>query len=75
MKISIIIPTFNEKDYLEDCIESLGAQTLTDFEIIVVDDGSSDKTSEVLSNLQLTINNFQFFKQEHKGPGRREILE
>jgi glycosyltransferase involved in cell wall biosynthesis len=72
--ISVIIPTYNEKGVLEDCIQSLGEQTLSDFEIIVIDDGSTDKTTEVLRNLQLTINNFQFFEQKHRGAGAARNL-
>lgn len=67
--ISVIIPTYNEKDVLEGCIESLGAQTKRDFEIIVVDDGSTDGTVEILENLSKTLPNFKFVKQMHKGAG------
>lgn len=74
MKISIIIPTYNEITVLEKCIESLGFQIESDFEIIVVDDGSTDKTTEVLQNLQLTIKNFQFFEQKHEGAGAARNL-
>jgi len=74
MGISVIVPTYNEKDVLEECIESLGAQTYPDFETIVVDDESTDKTSEVLRNLQLTISNFRFFQQEHRGAGAARNL-
>ena len=74
MKISVIIPTYNEKSVLGSCIESLGDQTLTDFEIIVVDDGSTDGTVEILRNLQLIIPNFRFFVQKHKGAGAARNL-
>jgi glycosyltransferase involved in cell wall biosynthesis len=74
MNISVIIPTYNEGGVLEECLESLGAQTYPDFEIIVVDDGSTDKTSGVLRNLQLTISNFQFFRQNHLGAGAARNL-
>lgn len=69
MKISVIIPTYNEKKVLERCIESLGAQTLTDFEIIVVDDGSSDGTLQILKNLKRSISSFRFIRQNHLGAG------
>jgi poly-beta-1,6-N-acetyl-D-glucosamine synthase len=69
MKISVIIPTYNEIGVLEKCIESLGFQTEDNFEIIVVNDGSTDKTNEILRNLQLTIPGFKFYEQEHKGAG------
>jgi glycosyltransferase involved in cell wall biosynthesis len=67
--ISIIIPSYNEKDVLAKCVESLGFQTYTDFEIIVIDDGSTDGTLEILKNLKKTIPDFKFAKQNHKGAG------
>ena len=44
MKVSVIIPTYNEEKDIEDCLFSLDNQTLKNFEVIVVDDGSKDKT-------------------------------
>jgi glycosyltransferase involved in cell wall biosynthesis len=72
--ISIIIPTYNEEGVFEKCIESLGEQTLTDFEIIVVDDGSNDTTSQMLRGASKTLPNLQFFEQNHKGPGAARNL-
>lgn len=67
--ISVIIPTYNEKNVLENCIESLGGQTYKDFEIIVVDDGSTDETPPILKNLKKTIPNFKFIEEPHRGAG------
>jgi len=67
--ISIIIPTYNEKSVLEKCIESLGLQTYRDFEIVVVDDGSTDETLEVLKRSVEILHGFRFFEQKHKGAG------
>lgn len=47
MKLSIIIPAYNQAEYLEDCIESCYNQTVQPHEIIVVNDGSSDNTAEI----------------------------
>lgn len=69
MKLSVIIPSYNEKNDLASCIESLGLQTYDDFEIIVIDDGSTDGTLEILKNLKRSIPNFKFAKQNHKGAG------
>src|SRR4030042_2819673 len=74
MKLSIIIPTYNGKGVLENCIESLGDQSYKDFEIIVVDDGSTDGTLEILGNLKKSLSNFEFTKQNHKGPGAARNL-
>ncbi|MDU2472699.1 MAG: glycosyltransferase, partial [Enterococcus faecalis] len=41
-KISIIVPVYNVEKYLEKCVRSILAQTFTDFELILVDDGSPD---------------------------------
>jgi len=46
--LTIIIPTFNRADFLKEAIESVLAQTFTDFELIVVDDGSTDHTGDVV---------------------------
>lgn len=46
MKLSIIIPVYNAENYLDRCIESILAQRYTDYELILVDDGSSDRSGE-----------------------------
>ena len=46
--ISIIIPTYNRASYIEEALDSIKKQTFTDYEIIVVDDGSTDNTKEIL---------------------------
>ena len=47
--VSVIIPTYNRAEFLPECIESVLNQSYKDLEIIVVDDGSTDKTLEVLA--------------------------
>ena len=47
-KISVIIPVYNVEKYLRECLDSILAQTFHDFEIICVDDGSTDKSLEIL---------------------------
>ena len=48
--ISIIMPTYNRASYIEEALDSIKKQTFTDYEIIVVDDGSTDNTKEILEN-------------------------
>ena len=64
MKVSIIVPVYNEEKTITDCLESLKNQTYKDSEIIIVDDGSSDKTLEILKK-----SGVEYYKQRHFGPG------
>jgi glycosyltransferase involved in cell wall biosynthesis len=48
-KISVILPVYNGENYLRDALESVFAQTETNFELIVGDDGSTDRTPDILA--------------------------
>ena len=50
-KISIVIPAYNAESTITETIESVQKQTFSDFEVIIVDDGSTDKTVEVINNI------------------------
>lgn len=63
-KVSICIPTYNRKDYLRETIESVFAQTYKDYEVVVVDDGSTDGTAEMIKNIGLPI---RYYWQENSG--------
>ncbi|MBT6662866.1 MAG: glycosyltransferase [Nitrospina sp.] len=49
-KVSVIVPTYNRADRLERALNSIVSQTCQDFELIVVDDGSTDKTSQLMKS-------------------------
>jgi len=63
-KISIIIPTFNRRDYITIALDSVLKQTYKDYEIIIIDDGSTDDTKKVLEPYQDKI---RYFYQENQG--------
>ena len=48
--ISVIVPVYNVKDYLDECLESIVNQLYTALEIILVDDGSTDGSAEICDN-------------------------
>lgn len=49
-KVSVIIPTYNRAKFISETLESVFSQTFTDYEVIVVDDGSTDNTIQILAN-------------------------
>ena len=57
--ISVIVPVYNGQDYLEKCIESIEAQTYENFEIIIINDGSTDNTDAVCVSLQERFDNIR----------------
>ncbi len=63
-EVSVIVPTYNYAHFIEDCLKSIFAQTYNDFEVIVVDDGSTDHTSKVLAAYRKDIH---YIYQENKG--------
>lgn len=64
MKVSVIIPTYNREKTIKNCINSVISQTVAPFEIIVVDDGSTDDTINLLDGMDANI---KVIKQNHKG--------
>ncbi len=63
MNISVIIPTYNRYGVLKRAIESVLAQTCSPFEIIIIDDGSTDKTSQIIQDFPTV----KYFYQNNSG--------
>ena len=73
-KISILIPVYNVENYLRKCLDSIIMQTFQDFEVICVDDGSDDKSFEILQEYQNKDKRFSVVRQEHRGVGAARNL-
>ena len=73
-QVSICIPTYNRKNYLRETIDSILAQTYKDYEIVIVDDGSTDGTEEMIKKLAFPIT---YHWQENSGDAcaRNKLIE
>ena len=61
-KISVIIPVYNSEKYIFQAVESIVNQTFTDFELIIINDGSTDRSEEII--LSFTDSRIRFFRNE-----------
>lgn len=66
-KISVIVPVYNVEKYLERCIDSILAQTFTDFELILVDDGSPDKCPDICDEYEKKDKRIHVIHQKNGG--------
>ena len=65
--VSIIIPAYNVDNYLEECVNSLLCQTYTNYEVIIMDDGSTDNTYNIGKHLTVESAKVKLFHQENQG--------
>ena len=65
--ISVIVPVYNVADYLEQCLDSILNQTYKEFEVILVDDGSTDTSYSICDEYVKRDSRFHLFRQENKG--------
>lgn len=65
--ISIIVPVYNVEKYLERCIESILSQTYKNFELIIINDGSSDKSIDICEKYKAIDSRIIFINQSNKG--------
>lgn len=68
--ISIIIPAYNAEAYIAETIESVQQQEFQNWELIVTDDGSTDRTGDIIRNLANTDMRILYLKQENGGIGK-----
>lgn len=68
-KVSVIVPVFNSEAYLEKCLDSILSQTLDGVEVIVVDDGSTDASAEILAGYAAQQAALKVIRQSNSGLG------
>ena len=67
--VSVIVPAYNGERHIRQCVESVLAQTLADFELICVNDGSTDGTGSLLDDMAARDDRMRVIHQENKGEG------
>lgn len=65
--ISVIIPVYNNEKYLSKCLDSVLAQTYTNIQVIVIDDGSTDKSGEILDQYAMKDNRIEVYHKQNCG--------
>lgn len=60
-KVSIIVPVYNVEKYLHRCVDSILLQTFTDFELLLIDDGSTDKSVDICDKYALKDRRIRVF--------------
>ena len=65
-EVSVVVTCYNYAHYLEGCMQSILAQTYQNFEIILIDDGSTDETPDIAGKFQ-TVPNFFYVRQQNSG--------
>ncbi len=67
VKYSFIVPVYNTSKYLKKCLDSLVKQTFKDFEIIIVNDGSTDNSKDIISKYEKKYDNIMVITQKNAG--------
>ena len=67
MLISVIIPIYNAEKYLKRCVDSILRQTFTDFELILVDDGSTDSSGDICDGYMIQDKRVRVLHQVNGG--------
>lgn len=67
MGLSVIVPVYNGEKYIKECLESITNQTYKDLQIIVINDGSTDNTKSIISNMSMKDMRIEVINRENKG--------
>ena len=69
VKVSVIVPVYNAKKTIRDCLEAIVGQTLKEIEVICVDDGSKDGSWKVIEEIRQKDDRVRLIRQENQGAG------
>lgn len=67
IKVSVIIPVYNMENYIKQCLDSLVRQTNQDFELVIVDDGSTDRSGEICEEYRTVFKHIQIIHKKNEG--------
>ena len=68
-RLSVVVPIYNVRLYLDECLGSIAAQTLTDLEVVMVDDGSTDDSAAIAERFAAKDERFRLVRQQNQGLG------
>ena len=68
-RLSVVVPLYNVGEYVEPCLDSIARQTWSDFEAILVDDGSPDDSAVIAKEFCSRASRFRLVQQDNAGPG------
>jgi len=68
-RLSVVVPIYNVRLYLDECLDSIAAQTLTDLEVVMVDDGSTDDSAAIAERFAAKDKRFRLVRQQNMGLG------
>jgi len=68
-RLSVVVPIYNVERYLQECLDSLAAQTFDDFECVMVDDGSTDSSAAIAEAYAAKDSRFRLVSQQNQGLG------
>ncbi|GHA95845.1 MULTISPECIES: bifunctional glycosyltransferase/CDP-glycerol:glycerophosphate glycerophosphotransferase [Streptomyces] len=68
-RLTVVVPLYNVEEYLGACLDSLAAQTMADLEVVMVDDGSTDRSADVALEFSRRDPRFRLIRQENAGLG------
>lgn len=68
-RLSVVVPVHNVEPYLHECLESIREQTFTAFDVVLIDDGSTDRSAEIAESFTARDPRFRLFRQPNEGLG------